>query len=116
LETQLDAVVAAGGHCEVEAFQIFGRPASLPPPTGIAIKHTTHPHRPDRSFSTGFSLLNDPALNKGTAFTLAERDTYRLQGLLPPHVHTIEEQKARVTDQSGPSFATAQCCRSRCVG
>src|SRR5664279_2270907 len=64
----------------------------------MTMKHTTHPHRPDSSFPTGFSLLNDPALNKGTAFTLAERDTYRLQGLLPPHVHTIEEQKARVIE------------------
>ncbi len=62
------------------------------------MKQTTHPHRPDSPFPTGFSLLNDPALNKGTAFTQVERDMYRLQGLLPPHVQTMAEQKARVIE------------------
>jgi len=44
----------------------------------------------------GAALLHDPILNKGTAFTLAERDALGLRGLLPPHVHTIEEQVTRV--------------------
>jgi malate dehydrogenase (oxaloacetate-decarboxylating)(NADP+) len=44
----------------------------------------------------GFDALHDPALNKGTAFTLAERDALGLRGLLPPRVCTIEEQIARV--------------------
>jgi hypothetical protein len=39
------------------------------------MKHTTHPHRSDSPFPTGFSLLSDPALNKGTAFTQAEQKT-----------------------------------------
>ncbi|MDD3180849.1 MAG: NAD-dependent malic enzyme [Opitutaceae bacterium] len=40
----------------------------------------------------GVSLLNDPLLNKGTAFTDAERDALGLRGLLPPRVSTQAEQ------------------------
>ena len=43
----------------------------------------------------GFTLLNHPRYNKGTAFTEAERDAFDLHGLLPPHVGTLEEQIAR---------------------
>jgi malate dehydrogenase (oxaloacetate-decarboxylating)(NADP+) len=44
----------------------------------------------------GIALLHDPLLNKGTAFTEEERDALGLRGLLPAHVHTQEEQMARV--------------------
>ena len=37
-------------------------------------------------------ILNNPFLNKGTAFTMEERKEYGLIGLLPPYVQTIEEQ------------------------
>ena len=47
---------------------------------------------------TGVDLLHDPALNKGTAFTSEERDALGLRGLLPPHVHTQEEQVQRVME------------------
>ncbi len=43
----------------------------------------------------GLALLCDPLHNKGTAFTEAERDALGLRGLLPPHIHTQEEQMAR---------------------
>jgi len=43
----------------------------------------------------GFTLLNHPRFNKGTAFTEEERDAFDLHGLLPPHVGTLEEQIAR---------------------
>jgi malate dehydrogenase (oxaloacetate-decarboxylating) len=43
----------------------------------------------------GYELLNDPLLNKGTAFTDEERDAFDLHGLLPPHVATLDEQVAR---------------------
>jgi malate dehydrogenase (oxaloacetate-decarboxylating)(NADP+) len=46
----------------------------------------------------GETLLHDPILNKGSAFTLAERRALGLEGLLPPHVHRLEEQVARVMD------------------
>jgi malate dehydrogenase (oxaloacetate-decarboxylating)(NADP+) len=42
------------------------------------------------------TLLQDPTLNKGTAFTDVERDALGLRGLLPPHVSTQEGQVARV--------------------
>jgi malate dehydrogenase (oxaloacetate-decarboxylating)(NADP+) len=50
-------------------------------------------------FSTakrGAALLNDPELNKGTAFTEAERTALGLRGLLPPRVMTQEEQLERI--------------------
>src|SRR5271169_600413 len=43
----------------------------------------------------GQTLLNDPARNKGTAFTPEERRKYGLEGLLPPAVTNIELQVAR---------------------
>jgi malate dehydrogenase (oxaloacetate-decarboxylating) len=43
----------------------------------------------------GFTLLNHPRFNKGTAFTEDERDAFDLHGLLPPHIGTLEEQIAR---------------------
>jgi malate dehydrogenase (oxaloacetate-decarboxylating)(NADP+) len=48
------------------------------------------------SFPTGAALLRDPLHNKGTAFTETERDALGLRGLLPPHVHTQDEQVDRV--------------------
>ncbi len=44
----------------------------------------------------GNSLLHDPVLNKGTAFTDRERDALGLRGLLPARVHTQPEQVQRV--------------------
>jgi malate dehydrogenase (oxaloacetate-decarboxylating) len=43
----------------------------------------------------GFTLLNHPRFNKGTAFTEEERDVFDLHGLLPPHVGTLAEQIQR---------------------
>src|SRR6476661_5946508 len=43
----------------------------------------------------GTDLLNVPLLNKGTAFTEPERKQLGLEGLLPPHVETLDEQVVR---------------------
>jgi malate dehydrogenase (oxaloacetate-decarboxylating) len=40
-------------------------------------------------------LLNNQGLNKGTAFTEEERSKFGLEGLLPPHVESLEEQAVR---------------------
>ncbi|MCX4702692.1 NAD-dependent malic enzyme [Streptomyces sp. NBC_01373] len=48
--------------------------------------HTTH---------RGATLLADPLLNKGTAFSPRERAALGLDGLLPPAVETLEEQVTR---------------------
>ena len=50
---------------------------------------------PSKRHSTGYDLLHNPRLNKGTAFTEEERRKYRLEGLLPPAVTNIELQAAR---------------------
>eukprot|EP01054_Gregarina_sp_Poly1_P001699 Gregarina_sp_Poly_1__1698@NODE_1436_length_4151_cov_492_672625_g952_i0_p1_GENE_NODE_1436_length_4151_cov_492_672625_g952_i0NODE_1436_length_4151_cov_492_672625_g952_i0_p1_ORF_typecomplete_len555_score72_71Malic_M/PF03949_15/2_7e74malic/PF00390_19/6_1e73malic/PF00390_19/4_7e03_NODE_1436_length_4151_cov_492_672625_g952_i023243988 len=43
----------------------------------------------------GVALLRDPLFNKGTAFNELERNKFKLHGLLPPHIGTLEEQIAR---------------------
>ena len=48
-----------------------------------------------RTRLSGFDLLMNPRLNKGTAFTESERDAFGLHGLLPPHVGTLEDQRER---------------------
>ena len=48
---------------------------------------------------TGYDRLHKPRLNKGTAFTEAERRSYRIEGLLPPACITTEIQVARVHAQ-----------------
>ena len=40
----------------------------------------------------GHDILNNPFLNKGTAFTMEERKELGLVGILPPYVQTLEEQ------------------------
>jgi len=46
--------------------------------------------------ATGYDLLRDPRLNKGTAFSDTERRTRGIEGLLPPAIMTIELQVARM--------------------
>jgi malate dehydrogenase (oxaloacetate-decarboxylating) len=43
----------------------------------------------------GAALMGAPLLNKGTAFSVAERDAFGLHGLLPPHVLTLQDQIQR---------------------
>ncbi len=51
------------------------------------------PHRPPHL--RGMQLLQSPAWNKGTAFTMEERSRLGLSGLLPPQIETIDEQLVR---------------------
>lgn len=44
---------------------------------------------------TGYALLDNPLLNKSTAFSEEERREFGLLGLLPPHTATVEEQLER---------------------
>src|SRR5712671_6828621 len=48
-----------------------------------------------KEHSTGYAILHNPRLNKGTAFTETQRRAYGLEGLLPPAVTNIELQVAR---------------------
>lgn len=48
---------------------------------------------------TGYSILRNPRLNKGSAFTQKEREKYGLLGMLPEAVETIETQIIRIHEQ-----------------
>ncbi|MGB6545346.1 MAG: NAD-dependent malic enzyme [Candidatus Acidiferrales bacterium] len=48
-----------------------------------------------RTKLSGFDLLNNARLNKGTAFSEEERDLFELHGLLPPHIGSLEDQLDR---------------------
>ncbi len=50
---------------------------------------------------TGAEIIDTPTLNKGTAFTEEERRRLGLQGLLPPHVETLDEQVVRAYEAYG---------------
>ncbi|KRN12362.1 malate dehydrogenase [Fructilactobacillus fructivorans] len=47
----------------------------------------------------GEEILNNPFINKGTAFTEDERKTLGLVGMLPPNVQTLDEQVENVYDE-----------------
>ncbi|PAB01833.1 malolactic enzyme [Enterococcus canintestini] len=47
----------------------------------------------------GIEVLNNPFLNKGTAFTKDEREKLGLVGMLPSHVQTLEEQAVQAYGQ-----------------
>ena len=57
------------------------------------------PETPRAVERRGLELLVDPLLNKGTAFTIEERDGFGLHGLLPTHVETLEQRADRVRSQ-----------------
>ena len=46
----------------------------------------------------GSQILHEPLINKGSAFSLKEREALHLNGLLPPRVLTIEQQKNRILE------------------
>ena len=56
-----------------------------------------HPGAPPcrRTAKRGLDLLRDPALNKGTAFSAAERRALGLEGLIPPQVESLDLQVQR---------------------
>ncbi|HJP88744.1 MAG TPA: NAD-dependent malic enzyme [Candidatus Limnocylindrales bacterium] len=59
--------------------------ASVAAPPSVPVVHVTE---------RGHALIQQPLLNKGTAFTEEEREELGLRGLLPPRVSSIEEQVA----------------------
>lgn len=74
------------------------RITSSPTTLHIGIEFDMNTGRTTEEFSIekrGTLLVEDPLLNKGTAFTTEERIKHGLLGLLPPHVDTLEEQVER---------------------
>lgn len=66
---------------------------------------------------TGQLLLDNPLLNKGSAFSEDERRELGLLGLLPPHSSSIEEQLARTYEnyrqkQTGQPISSSVLCVS----
>jgi len=61
----------------------------------VATKRDTVKNAVQQAGPVGTDLLNDPILNKGTAFTDEERSNLGLHGLLPPQVESLEEQVVR---------------------
>ncbi|MFI1363049.1 NAD-dependent malic enzyme [Streptomyces griseochromogenes] len=55
--------------------------------------------RPLKITARGRAVLADPRINRGTAFTGAERRALDLVGLIPPHVLTQDEQAERAYAQ-----------------
>lgn len=47
----------------------------------------------------GNALLRTPYFNKGSAFTKDERETFKLHGLLPTNIQTLDEQVKRAYAQ-----------------
>jgi malate dehydrogenase (oxaloacetate-decarboxylating)(NADP+) len=70
----------------------------------IVVRHYISPPPPSPTTpmplppKLGIDLLQDPRLNKGTAFTERERDALRLRGLLPPRVFTLDQQLERIME------------------
>ncbi|XP_022147088.1 NAD-dependent malic enzyme 62 kDa isoform, mitochondrial [Momordica charantia] len=56
---------------------------------------TSEGHRPTIVHKRSLDILHDPWFNKGTAFTMTERDRLDLRGLLPPNVVSSEQQIER---------------------
>ncbi len=54
------------------------------------------PDQEPKALHLGVKILHDPVRNKGTAFTEDERKALKLEGLLPPRVHSMAEQELRV--------------------
>ena len=60
------------------------------------MSHDSNRKTGSQSNAKGVALLYNPLLNKGTAFSSQERRLLNLEGLLPPHISTLAEQKMKV--------------------
>jgi malic enzyme len=54
-----------------------------------------NPEKKLKTSKRGVDVIQDPLLNKGSAFTMQERDAFDLHGLLPPQVNTMAQQLKR---------------------
>jgi malate dehydrogenase (oxaloacetate-decarboxylating) len=73
-------------------------PGAVPTSGFVSVALTCHarPVGAEREVPAGWMLLRNRYLNKGTAFSMDERDRHGLHGLLPPVVETLDHQLERV--------------------
>ncbi len=71
----------------------------MPPRNRFTVLRAPDGSRELQIHARGVAVLDDPQLNRGTAFTPEERDLLDLHGLLPPAVETIDEQVTRCYEQ-----------------
>src|ERR1035437_8702907 len=62
----------------------------------VVLGSTTPACKSGHPLPKSLDLLHDPSLNKGRAFSEAERQALGLRGLLPPRITSLEDQAARV--------------------
>ncbi|ERN01033.1 NAD-dependent malic enzyme 62 kDa isoform, mitochondrial [Amborella trichopoda] len=62
---------------------------------GMSRAYTTEGSRPTLVHKRSLDILHDPWFNKGTAFSMTERDRLDLRGLLPPNVMSSQQQIER---------------------
>lgn len=60
---------------------------------------TTHYHDPKNFEDQKHLIIHSPTFNKGTAFTANERSVFKLRGLIPSKIETLEQQLKRVETQ-----------------
>ena len=60
------------------------------------MNHVMTNHKVHSERDHGIELLRNRFTNKGTAFTLEEREKFGLRGILPPQVETLDDQAERV--------------------
>ncbi|MCY1701790.1 NAD-dependent malic enzyme [Deinococcus sp. SL84] len=65
------------------------------------VKRDEHGQRYVEVHVTGFPLLQIPLLNKSTGFSLQERRELDIDGLVPPHINSLSEQKERTYQAYG---------------
>ena len=87
-------------QCLIQSHHIVLPQPTKPPtrPNLIQSSGTSHSRLQDCAL-TGSALLNTPSFNKGAAFTAEEREAFKLTGLLPAQVHTLETQVKRAYQQ-----------------
>ena len=81
----------------------------MTPEPNLTILETPDGARSVQIHARGLAVLDDPQVNRGTAFTMDERDHLGLHGLLPSGVETIAEQVTRCYEQF--SQATSDVAR-----
>ena len=60
---------------------------------------TLHNNQTNKTIIKGTVLLKNSTFSKGSAFPTSERRTFGLQGLLPSHVQTLDQQISRAYEQ-----------------